>query len=237
MTKIVHASNVPEYLEWLRRDRMGGQLVSGAGENTNHTPATRDAETSDGLVLIRASGMPETANRLSLTLKKPAHFAQQAFYFGIGFKEITWASEGGAVTFNGMPKRALMGDLFIVQYTPFNNTWDMQSYSISPYAYIFRVPAAGMSLQESPYHRTCYRYAEATPATVTVPKSATLPLPIGYFVEFIKQAGDGALSIAGEDESVVINAPASGLTLPGKGSRCSLMKVGTDEWDMAVIPA
>lgn len=235
MTNIIRAPKAvaPDYLEWLRRDRMGGQLVT----SDFHNPTTRDTETSDGLMLIQANGMPDMAGVLSLTMKKPTHFAQYALYFGIGFREIRFASEGGTVNWRGMPKRAMKEDLFILQYTPFNNTWDIQSYSTSPYAFIFTVPPEGMMLQEAPYHRTCYRYAGATPTSITVPKSTTTSKPIGYFVEFIKQAGDGALSIAPEDSSVIINTPASGLTLPGKGSRCSLMKVGTDEWDMSVIPA
>jgi len=160
------------YLEWLRKDRMGGMLVSGNGENTNINAATKDTETSDGTVFIRGSGMPETANKLTLTFKRPTHFAQYSLYFGIGFKEIEFASEGGAVTFNGMPKRALMGDLFVIQFTPFNGTWDMQSYSASPYAYIFEIPAAGMMLQEAPYHRTCYLHVGPDPVTLTVPKAS-----------------------------------------------------------------
>lgn len=73
------------------------------------------------------------------------------------------------------------------------------------------------------------RCTNAAAITVTVPLQATVPYPIGTQI-IVTQGGDGQVTFVGEG-AVVINASET-LKLRKKFSSASLIKVGTDEWDL-----
>lgn len=64
--------------------------------------------------------------------------------------------------------------------------------------------------------------------TLTIPTNASVPFSIGAHIDFI-QAGTGVITFAG-DVGVTVNAP--GLNSAGQWAAMTLIKVGTDEWDL-----
>ena len=73
------------------------------------------------------------------------------------------------------------------------------------------------------------RCANASPFTVTVPLNSTVAFAIGIHIDFI-QSGAGQITFAGA-VGVTINA-APGLKLNGQWAGATLVKVGTNEWDL-----
>lgn len=75
------------------------------------------------------------------------------------------------------------------------------------------------------------RFTNASAIAVTVPANSTAAFVVGEQVH-IRQAALGAVTIAAEG-GVTINVPSSGtLTLAGQGATVTLLKIGTDEWDL-----
>jgi hypothetical protein len=73
------------------------------------------------------------------------------------------------------------------------------------------------------------RCANAAPFSVTVPLNATVAFTIGTHIDLI-QSGAGQVTIAATG-GVTINA-APGLKLNGQWAGATLVKVGTNEWDL-----
>jgi hypothetical protein len=73
------------------------------------------------------------------------------------------------------------------------------------------------------------RCANASPFSLTVPTNATVAFPTGTHIDLI-QSGAGQVTIAAA-VGVTINA-APGLKLNGQWAGATLVKVGTDEWDL-----
>lgn len=75
-----------------------------------------------------------------------------------------------------------------------------------------------------------HRVSNAGAVTVTVPTNANVAFPIGTNLTII-QAGAGQVSVAGEG-GVTINSADSLLSTRVQYSAMTLVKVGTDEWDL-----
>lgn len=75
------------------------------------------------------------------------------------------------------------------------------------------------------------RVSNAGAVSVTIPDSATLNFPIGTNISII-QAGAGQITIT-SGAGVIINSADSLVSTRVQYSTISLIKVGTDEWDLA----
>lgn len=75
-----------------------------------------------------------------------------------------------------------------------------------------------------------FRFTSSVAVSATVPSNTTDPIPVGAQFDGV-QAGNGKLSfVAGS--GVTINSPAGNLSVAGKGFGWTLVKVGTNEWDL-----
>lgn len=77
--------------------------------------------------------------------------------------------------------------------------------------------------------RTMIRMTSSSANNLTVPTNATAAIPIGSVVT-VRQAGSGQTTIVAAG-GVTVNTPET-LLLRKQGSSASLIKVGTDEWDL-----
>lgn len=77
--------------------------------------------------------------------------------------------------------------------------------------------------------KTLVRLTAAAPVNLTVPLNATAAIPVGSVVQ-LRQAGTGQVTVLAEG-AVIINTPET-TKLRKQHSSASLIKVGTDEWDL-----
>lgn len=75
----------------------------------------------------------------------------------------------------------------------------------------------------------CVPVDSATPITATLPTNAPIAFPVGATVK-VRQANAGAVTVAA-DSGVTLNSP-KGAATTGKGEWLTMIKVGTDEWDV-----
>jgi hypothetical protein len=73
------------------------------------------------------------------------------------------------------------------------------------------------------------RRTRGTAQTLTVPANATTALPVNFTVH-VRRAAVGDLIVVPEDSNVTINAAS--LDFRDLDSVVTLIKVGTDEWDL-----
>lgn len=79
---------------------------------------------------------------------------------------------------------------------------------------------------------TYQRCTSAVPRAVTVPANADVPIDVNSIYTF-RQAENGQLTFVGGVDVVINLPPTVTSTTRGPGSTVSLIKVGTNEWDLS----
>jgi hypothetical protein len=72
---------------------------------------------------------------------------------------------------------------------------------------------------------------KATPVIVTIPLNSSVSFTIGTTITF-KRSGNGLMTFTGATTGVTITASAGVLTDPGKNLYVTLIKTGTNSWDL-----
>jgi len=95
---------------------------------------------------------------------------------------------------------------------------------------IIDIPGASYQVTDAASSDLCsmVELGSDDPVTVTVPKQATTPLPVGFASNF-QQKGAGKVTFAPEDGAVTIE-PAGTLSISAQWKAASLIKIGPDSW-------